>query len=193
MPLSGMVPLFQSKTYKIPATAVPHAALAPALAAKPFGQKSSLAHAKNKSSENPFLHTCLTGLVILRLSCHRRKSWRYDTPTAVVFVDSTAYPSLPDKPATSCTTRAVHATAARTTAVLPNTIKRCRNLTRRPTKKCVRALISPSTCNLKNHHRKPRSSPFFFALRISSPRTFWGAPTHRQYSVMTCECNAIAW
>lgn len=36
-----------------------------------------------------------------------------------------------------------------------------------------------------NHQRKPRSSPFRLALRMSSPRTLDGAPTHRQYSVMT--------
>lgn len=42
-----------------------------------------------------------------------------------------------------------------------------------------------------HHHRKPRSSPFFFALRMSSPRNFDGAPTHVQYSVITCECSAI--
>lgn len=41
------------------------------------------------------------------------------------------------------------------------------------------------------HHRKPRSSPFRFALRMSSPRNLDGAPTHVQYSVITRECSAI--
>lgn len=44
-----------------------------------------------------------------------------------------------------------------------------------------------------HHQRKPRSSPFFFALRMRSPRSLGGAPTHRQYSVITCECNAMTY
>lgn len=45
----------------------------------------------------------------------------------------------------------------------------------------------------KHQKRNPRSSPLPFAFRMSIPRTFGGAPTHRQYSWITCECNAMPW
>lgn len=98
------------------------------------------------------------------------------------------------KPATI--PRAVHATAAYTTAACQHYdlkyVERSHDETADASREKGCACAS-SGQHKTNHHRKPRSSPFFFALRISSPRTFWGAPTHRQYSVMTCECNAIAW
>lgn len=60
-------------------------------------------------------------------------------------------------------------------------------------KKTRRKKTLSASASSKDQKRNPRSSPLPFAFRMSIPRTFGGAPTHRQYSWITCECNAIPW